>query len=86
VSFADFKSVDGHLKCPWWVRHPFAPATNHLTQSREPAGSACLLKKPSVDTMTIKDLGRWGSLEMVKRHTRSVTFEDSLKFYKAPLS
>ena len=21
-----FKSVDGHLKCPWWVRHPFAPA------------------------------------------------------------
>jgi len=35
--------------------------------------------------MTIKDLGRWESLEMVQRYTRSVTFEDSLKFYKAPL-
>ena len=36
--------------------------------------------------MTIKDLGRWESLEMVQRYTRSVTFQDSLKFYKAPLS
>ena len=33
--------------------------------------------------MTIKDLGRWESLEMVQRYTRSVTFHDSLKFYKA---
>jgi integrase/recombinase XerC len=47
---------------------------------------ACLLRKAGVDTMTIKDLGRWESLEMVQRYTRSVTFEDSLKFYKAPLS
>ena len=46
---------------------------------------ACLLRKSGVDTMTIKDLGRWESLEMVQRYTRSVTFEDSLKFYKAPL-
>ena len=46
---------------------------------------ACLLRKAGVDTMTIKDLGRWESLEMVQRYTRSVTFEDSLKFYKAPL-
>jgi len=36
--------------------------------------------------MTIKDLGRWESLEMVQRYTRSVTFQDSMKFYKAPLS
>ncbi len=36
--------------------------------------------------MTIKDLGRWESLEMVQRYTRSVTFHDSLKLYKAPLS
>jgi hypothetical protein len=36
--------------------------------------------------MTIKDLGRWESLEMVQRYTRSVNFQDSLKFYKAPLS
>ena len=47
---------------------------------------ACLLSMAGVDTMTIKDLGRWESLEMVQRYTRSVTFEDSLKFYKAPLS
>ncbi|MGB2583722.1 MAG: hypothetical protein WBC89_06180, partial [Dehalococcoidia bacterium] len=31
-------------------------------------------------------LGRWESLEMVQRYTRSVTFEDSMKHYKAPLS
>ena len=47
---------------------------------------ACLLRKAGVDTMTIKDLGRWESLEMVQRYTRSVNFQDSLRFYKAPLS
>jgi len=47
---------------------------------------ACLLRKAGVDTMTIRDLGRWESLEMVQRYTRSVTFHDSLKFYKAPLA
>jgi len=47
---------------------------------------ACLLRKAGLDVMTIKDLGRWESLEMVQRYTRSVTFNDSLKFYKAPLS
>ncbi len=46
---------------------------------------SCLLRKAGVDTMTIKDLGRWESLEMVQRYTRSVTFHDSLKLYKAPL-
>jgi len=43
---------------------------------------ACLLRKAGVDTMTIKDLGRWESLEMVQRYTRSVTFHDSLKSWK----
>jgi len=47
---------------------------------------ACLLRKAGVDTMTIKDLGRWESLEMVQRYTRSVTFNDSLRFYRPPLS
>jgi len=47
---------------------------------------ACLLRKAGVDTMIIKDLGRWESLEMVQRYTRSVTFNDSLKFYRPPLS
>ena len=46
---------------------------------------ACLLRKAGIDTMTIKDLGRWESLEMVQRYTRSVSFHDSLKSYKAPL-
>jgi site-specific recombinase XerD len=46
---------------------------------------ACLLRKAGVDSLTIKDLGRWESLEMVQRYTRSVTFEDSLKHYTAPL-
>jgi len=36
--------------------------------------------------MSIKDMGGWESLEMVQRYTRSVTFQDSLKFHKAPLS
>ena len=39
---------------------------------------ACLLRKAGVDTMTIKDLGRWESLEVVQRYTRSVSFHDSL--------
>lgn len=47
---------------------------------------ACLLRKAGVDTMTIKDLGRWESLEMVQRYTRSVTFQHSLKHYRAPLA
>ena len=47
---------------------------------------ACLLRKAGIDTMTIKDLGRWESLEMVQKNTRPVTFQDSLRFYKAPLS
>ncbi len=47
---------------------------------------ACLLRKAGVDTLTIKDLGRWESIEMVQRYTRSITFQDCLEFYKAPLS
>jgi len=47
---------------------------------------ACLLRKAGVDTMTIKDLGRWETLEMVQRYTRSIGFNDSLKFYRPPLS
>jgi integrase/recombinase XerC/integrase/recombinase XerD len=46
---------------------------------------ACLPRKAGVGTMTIKDLGRWESLEMVQRYTRSVTFQDSVKFNKIPL-
>jgi len=44
------------------------------------------LLKQGLGVLTIKDLGSWESLEMVQRYTRLVTFQDSLKFYKAPLS
>ena len=47
---------------------------------------AVLLRKAGVDTMTIKELGRWESLEMVQRYTRSFSFQDSMRFYKSPLS
>jgi len=47
---------------------------------------ACLLRKAGLDCLTIKDLGRWESLEMVQRYTRAVTFQDSLKFYQSVLT
>jgi len=47
---------------------------------------ACLLRRAGVDTMTIKDLGRWETVAMVEHYTRSIGFQDSLKFYKGPLS
>jgi len=47
---------------------------------------ASILAKRGVDSLHIKRLGRWESMAMVERYTRSVRFEDSLKFYKAPLS
>ena len=47
---------------------------------------AVLLRKAGIDTMTIKELGRWESLEMVQRYTRSFAFEDSMKFYKSPIT
>ena len=47
---------------------------------------AVLLRKAGIDTMTIKELGRWESLEMVLRYTRSFSFQDSMKFYKSPLN
>lgn len=42
--------------------------------------------KEGVDTMTIKDLGRRESLEMVQRYTRSDGIPDSFKFDEASLS
>jgi integrase len=47
---------------------------------------AVMLRKIGIDNMTIKELGRWESLEMVQRYTRSFSFQDSMKFYKSPLS
>ena len=40
---------------------------------------ASLLAKRGVDSLHIMRLGRWESIAMVERYTRSVKFEDSLK-------
>jgi site-specific recombinase XerD len=42
---------------------------------------ASLLSKRGIDSLHIMRLGRWSSLSMVDRYTRSVQFEDSLKLY-----
>jgi len=47
---------------------------------------ASILAKRGVDSLHIKRLGRWESIQMVDRYTKSVQFEDSLKFYKGVLS
>jgi site-specific recombinase XerD len=44
---------------------------------------ASILAKRGVDSLHIMRLGRWESMAMVERYTRSVKFEDSLKLYEA---
>ncbi|MFC1934542.1 tyrosine-type recombinase/integrase [Chloroflexota bacterium] len=44
---------------------------------------ASILAKRGVDSLHIMRLGRWESMAMVERYTRSVRFEDSLKLYEA---
>jgi integrase len=46
-------------------------------------GFACNLHKRGLSTLTIMHLGRWSSLEMVAGYTRSLTFDDCLKHYRA---
>jgi site-specific recombinase XerD len=47
---------------------------------------ASILAKRGVDSLHIMRLGRWESISMVERYTRSVRFEDSMKFYAAIVS
>lgn len=47
---------------------------------------ASLLAKRGIDSLHIMRLGRWESLAMVERYTRSVKFEDSLKLYSSIVS
>ena len=47
---------------------------------------ACNLHKKGLSTLTIMHLGRWSSLEMVARYTRSLTLDDCLKHYRAVLN
>jgi site-specific recombinase XerD len=42
---------------------------------------ASILAKRGVDSLHIMRLGRWESIQMVERYTKSVQFEDSLKLY-----
>jgi integrase/recombinase XerC len=42
---------------------------------------ATILAKRGVDSLHIQRLGRWESIQMVERYTRSVKFEDSLRLY-----
>jgi len=42
---------------------------------------ASLLSKNGIDSLHIMRLGRWESMAMVERYTRSVKFEDSLRLY-----
>jgi site-specific recombinase XerD len=42
---------------------------------------ASILAKRGIDSLHIMRLGRWESIQMVERYTRSVRFEDSLKLY-----
>ncbi len=42
---------------------------------------ASVLSKRGVDSLHIMRLGRWESVQMAERYTRSVRFEDSLKLY-----
>jgi len=43
---------------------------------------ASILAKKGIDSLHIMRLGRWESIQMVERYTRSVKFEDSLKLYR----
>ncbi|MCJ7655486.1 MAG: tyrosine-type recombinase/integrase, partial [Dehalococcoidia bacterium] len=47
---------------------------------------ASILAKRGVDSLHIMRLGRWESMAMVERYTRSVKFDDSLKLYSAIVS
>jgi len=47
---------------------------------------ASILAKRGVDSLHIMRLGRWESISMVERYTRSIKFEDSLKLYQSILS
>jgi site-specific recombinase XerD len=44
---------------------------------------ASILAKRGVDSLHIQRLGRWESMAMVERYTRSVRFQDSLKLYSS---
>ncbi|MFC1979937.1 helix-turn-helix domain-containing protein [Chloroflexota bacterium] len=72
-----FGGFDSHALPPRLA----CPVTFMLSAEHLPV--SCL--KRGVDSLHIMRLGGWESLEMVERYTRSVSFQDSLKFYRALL-
>ncbi len=55
-----------------------------LTRLSENVGFPCNAHafRRGLSTLSIMNLGRWCSLDMVTRYTRSITFDDSLELYK----
>jgi len=49
-------------------------------------GFACNLHRKGLSTLDIMHLGGWEDLSMVLRYTRSITFDDCLKHYRAVLT
>ena len=49
-------------------------------------GFACNLHREGLSTLDIMHLGGWQDLSMVLRYTRSITFDDCLKHYRAVLN
>jgi integrase/recombinase XerC len=45
-------------------------------------GFACNLHRKGLSTLSIMHLGRWSSLDMVQRYTKSITFDDCLELYQ----
>ena len=45
-------------------------------------GFACNLHRKGLSTLSIMHLGRWSSLDMVERYTKSITFDDCLELYQ----
>ena len=45
-------------------------------------GFVCNLHKKGLSTLSIMNLGRWSSLDMITRYTRSITFDDCLEHYR----
>jgi len=70
----------------WMLRKLEAKTGLHCNAHTFRRTFASILSKRGVDSLHIMRLGRWESIQMVERYTRSVSFHDSLKFYKAPLS
>lgn len=49
-------------------------------------GFACNLHRKGLSTLDIMHLDGWADLSMVLRYTRSITFDDCLKHYRAVIS